>query len=203
MRRPVNQAVKRFLEGKSLPEHRFARLNEIAARSLHGKVAAGRSAVKPYWGIASAVVIVLALTVLQYQVSAPSAGDVHQSIADEVATNHIKLKPLEVRSSDMREVRTFFSPLSFTLVESSLFEGTPWRMMGGRFCTIRGEAAAQLRMQDVRGEAQTVYQVSYNSASHHDLPDVMRGEEPVKLYSRGFEVRLWRERGLLFAAVSG
>ncbi len=204
MRQSVDRAVRWFLASKSLPEARFARLNEIAGQTAPADAAhdgdARRVAV-PYWGIAAAVVAVAAFawSVAQHRVPMPSV-EVHQHIADEVATNHVKLKPLEVSADDMSEVREFFGPLGFELVESSLFEETPWRMMGGRFCTIRGEAAAQLRMRGPHGRVQTVYQVSYDSDSHRSMPDVMRGEVPIKLYSHGLEVRLWRERGLLFAA---
>ncbi len=202
-RRPIDQAVRRLLEGKSLPQERFASLNQIAARAASRGDARRGGRDRWYWGIAAvAAAIAVSVTLLQYRAFMPLSADVYQRIADEVAINHIKLKPLEVRSGDLSKVREFFAPLGFELVESVLFEDTPWRMTGGRFCTIRGEAAAQLRMQDTRGRAQTVYQVPYAAAVHRVLPDVGGGEEPLQLYSRGLEVRLWRERGLLFAAVS-
>lgn len=212
-REPMKQAVARLLEGKRLSARRLAQLNALVAQAdkgdktgkvaedAHAKGAAPRG-VRIYWGVAAVVSIVaVALAAMQYGAFAPFTADVHQRIADEVATNHLKLKPLEVQSGDMVAVRRFFEPLDFGLIESSRLENTPWRMAGGRFCTIRGEAAAQLRMHDDRGGVQTVYQVPYEPAAHRDVPDVLRGATPLTLYSQGLEVRLWQERGLLFATV--
>ena len=189
-----------------MSEKHFAVLNGLARHSLHGEPPQRwfGAVVRPYQSLALAatVTVVVVLAVLQYRPFTPLSGEIYQQIADEVATNHMKLKPLEVRSADMTKLRAFFSPLGFMLIESSLFENTPWRMTGGRFCTIRGKAAAQLRMQDAQGRVQTVYQVPYDTAAHRDLPDIMRGEVSMKLYSRGLKVQLWRERGLLFAVAS-
>ena len=207
-REPMKQAVARLLEGKRLPARRFAQLNALAARAdkTAGRAHAGAAVprgVRVYWGIAAAISIVaVALAAMQYGAFAPFTADVHQRIADEVATNHLKLKSLEVQSDDVVAVRRFFEPLNFSLIESSRLEDTPWRMIGGRFCTIQGKAAAQLRMHDDRGGMQTVYQVPYDPGAHREVPDVLRGAVPLTLYSQGLEVRLWQERGLLFATVS-
>ena len=202
MRRPVDQVVCQFLESKSLPREHFAQLNEMVGRAAFRtppvQDSGGR---RRYWGGVAVVVALVVLVVAQFRAPVPPA-EIHQYIADEVAINHTKLKALEIRSDDISEVRRFFEPLGFKLTESRLFENTLWQMIGGRFCTIRGQVAAQLRMRDPGGKVQTVYQASYSPEAHREIPDIMRSEDPIKLYSQGLEVQLWRERGLLFAAVS-
>ena len=201
-RQSVDQAVREFLADKSLPEKRFAALCKLAVQHGGGS---SRTTMRAYRVVAwVAVLVVAVLLTLQYQdsVFSGASASIYQRIADEVATNHIKLKPLEVRSSEMSEVRTFFNPLGFALIESSMFENTPWRIMGGRFCTIQGKVAAQLRMRDEEGQVQTLYQALYDADLHRDLPAVIRGEIPMKLYSHGLKIHIWRERSLLFATAS-
>ncbi len=207
---PINEAVKAYLRGKSLPTSSFAELNRMAVKdrrsSLPGPTA--KVGIRRYYPaitaalVAVPVTMVVAWLMLQPRISSLPAVTIYQSIADEVATNHMKLKPLEVSSDNMSEVRNFFSSLGFTLIESAMFENTRWQITGGRFCTIQGEAAAQLRMRGAQGRIKTIYQVPYDPALHQDLPDLIQGKPPMKLYSRGLEVRLWRERGLLIATVS-
>ena len=204
--RPMSEAIQAYLGGSSLPTSRFAALNRMAAKHRPGLTeSTSPTAARWYYPAVAAAVaalLVMAAVWITLQPGVPTVAVVYQHIADEVATSHMKLKPLEVRSGDMLDVRRFFDPLGFTLIESSVFEDTSWLIMGGRFCTIRGEAAAQLRMRGAQGRTQTVYQVPYDAAVHHDMPDVTRDETPMRLYSHGLEVRLWRERGLLLATVS-
>jgi len=207
---PINEAVKAYLRSKSLPASSLAKLNRMAVkgrRSSSPEPAAKVGIRRYYPAITAALVavpitIVVAWLILQPRISSLPAVTIYQSIADEVATNHMKLKPLEISSGNISEVRNFFSSLGFTLIESAMFENTRWQITGGRFCTIQGEAAAQLRMRDTQGRTQTIYQVPYEPTLHQDLPNLIQGKPPMKLYSRGLEVRLWRERGLLIAAVS-
>ncbi len=140
------------------------------------------------------------------------AGDAHQYIADEVATNHIELETLatnpfnlelhEVGPGDMDEMREFFKPLPVNLTEPLWIRNKPWQVTGGRVCKIQGKAAAQLRMHDNHGGMHTVYQIPYNPSVHRGVPDVLRGAVPLTLHSQWLKVRLWQERGLLFAMVS-
>ena len=201
----LDKAVTRFLESKFLPKKRFAYLNEIAKRSSPTAITAqGNARIKYYWQgtiVAVTLVAIVFVVVVQYRDVSP-AVDVYQRIADEVVVNHMKLKPLEVKSNSMIMVRKFFESLNFQLIKSAWLEGTGWQMIGGRFCTIQGEVAAQLRMQDVKGNVRTLYQAPYDDAFHYDLPSISDDEEPMKLYSHGWTVRLWRERGLLLAMVT-
>ena len=61
-------------------------------------------------------------------------------------------------------------------------------------------SAAQLRMsQPGRNGVQTLYQTEYRRDVFGRLPMLEKGEAPVTEYVKGITVRIWVEKGLLFA----
>ena len=74
------------------------------------------------------------------------------------------------------------------------------QLIGGRYCSIQGETAAQLRMQDkATGDIQIVYQAPYNKELFRELPKLQEGQDPVRHYVNGIGVDVWVEKGILFA----
>ncbi|WP_200346757.1 hypothetical protein [Halochromatium glycolicum] len=131
-------------------------------------------------------------------------------IADEVAGQHLYLKPLEVEAADLDQVRRYLSQLDFRPLASDAPALADLNLQGGRYCSIQGVPAAQLRLRPdaSQGEAsgedvgvQTLYQARYDPEHHGPLPDRDRGEAPVRLRARGLTVLLWVEAGVVFALV--
>ncbi|MCK8046373.1 hypothetical protein MSG37_15920 [Shewanella sp. 1CM18E] len=121
-------------------------------------------------------------------------------IAEEVATNHIKMKPLEIQAAQLSLLRNYFTELDFTLVNSQQINSTS-QMLGGRYCSILGLTAAQIRFND-NNQLVTLYQVQYDSARYGKLPNIDNGETPIQLVVRGVDIAIWVERGLLMATAS-
>ncbi|WP_299809540.1 hypothetical protein [uncultured Shewanella sp.] len=130
--------------------------------------------------------------------STPQLGvsDMSIKIAVEVAKNHIKMKPLEVQTAELSQLRDYFTELDFTLVSSSRI-GEAKQMIGGRYCSIQGLTAAQIRFVDK--QPLTLYQVQYDKTLYGELPRVDLGQKPVELVERGVAVSIWVEKGLLMA----
>ena len=125
---------------------------------------------------------------------------VAERIAQEVASNHLKLKPLEVQAADMDAIRTYFGELDFVPVDSELLASAEAELIGGRYCSIQGVTAAQLRVRGREGEGlSTLYQAPYQPDRHGDLPRLGQGETPLTLWAQGLPVRIWVEKGVLFA----
>jgi hypothetical protein len=121
-----------------------------------------------------------------------------QQIAEEVVSNHLKLKPLEVKTGSINAVRGYFTKLDFMPVESSLQALNNLQLIGGRYCSLQGITAAQLRMK--QGEnLQTLYETEYVPDVFGDIPILEKGEEPQVVYAKGIKVKVWVEKGLLFA----
>ena len=73
-------------------------------------------------------------------------------------------------------------------------------LLGGRYCSIQGVTAAQLRMKQGESEdVQIVYQAPYDKELFKDLPNLQEGHEPVRHYVNGVVVDVWVENGILYA----
>lgn len=168
----------------------------------------GRS---PLAKVASVLVFVSMFMLFQWY---QSPEHLTQQIANEVVKNHLKLKPLDVETHSMRGIQTYFTQLDFMPSASSVLQQqyalTEDRLIGGRYCTIKGVTAAQLRFTtsnpvtpDTNNSAiSTLYQVPYDADLHGEMPDTTNGELPKQLMVKGMSVSLWKEKGLLFALVT-
>lgn len=128
-------------------------------------------------------------------------SDHSRAIAEEVVLNHMKQRPIEVRGTRLDELQPFFGELDFRLADSSLplLEGL--EVAGGRYCSVRGVNAAQIRLGGSPTGGRTLYQAAYVASVHGDLPVVESGGEARQMRIRGLHVWLWVEKGVLFALV--
>ena len=123
-------------------------------------------------------------------------------IADEVARNHVKMKPLEVRTEQLSQLRDYFTQLDFTPVNSSFLtkaNDTDSKMLGGRYCSIQGLTAAQIRFSQKDKQPITLYEVQYDPSLYGEQPILEQGDKPTELMVRGVAVSIWVEKGLLMA----
>ena len=126
-----------------------------------------------------------------------------QSIAFEVAGNHIKQRPMELHAQSMDQVKSFFKELDFSPTNSehllSQFALAESDLLGVRYCSIKGVTAAQLRYQQSEISHSTLYEVGYDSDLYGYIPDISQGESPQTLMVKGVKVTIWLEKGLLMA----
>ena len=123
-----------------------------------------------------------------------------EQIALEVAHNHIKLKPLDVETDNMDGIRRYFTDLEFVPVQSTLLASADLELVGGRYCSIQSVPAAQLRIKvPYSNRLQTLYQTEYRKDIFGALPVMENGHAPVTVNVKGITVRIWVEKGLLFA----
>jgi len=140
-----------------------------------------------------------------WQNLAPSNPDLVQEIAYEVVHNHLKLKPLDTAAQSIAEARDFFTQLDFSPVNSTVLErrfALPERsLLGGRYCSIQGVTAAQLRYQQGGDGLSTLYQVAYAEEIFGPVPSIDQGQAPGEILVKGLRVSLWVEKGLLMVLV--
>jgi len=122
--------------------------------------------------------------------------DIREQIAKEIAYNHSKQMMLEISSSDLNSVAAYLSELDFTLITSPRVEQMALQLVGGRYCSIQGKLAAQLRIEDKTSKiAHTYYQAI--------IPDNL--DLTATTYStwiKGTHVELWVEGDLLLGLAS-
>ena len=113
------------------------------------------------------------------------------ALATEIAYHHNKQMVMEVESSSLEEVKAYLTKLDFSLIESKRFPATKWELVGGRYCSLKGNIAAQLRIRNKKtGETWTFYQLLF--------PQSIAGfDGTFEDFEQGVKVEIWKERGLL------
>jgi len=215
----LREALRQRIERDHLSEERLAALEVLQAqteRPVSTPTPAppqGQPWRNGRWALAALPLVLVLLVGLWWWQAPP--GELSEAsrlaqIADEVAGQHLHLKPLEVEAADLNQVRRYLSQLDFRPFASDAPALADLSLQGGRYCSIQGVPAAQLRLRpdasqgeastDGDGDAvQTLYQARYDPKSHGPLPDRDHGEAPVRLRARGVTVLLWVEGGLVFA----
>ncbi|MDC3332681.1 hypothetical protein OAV62_00400 [bacterium] len=210
---PLKSALEQQLAKETLADDQLQRLMAMQSNMqgevypVSGAVAAPHSPRR----FLPAVAVSLLLLVMGFWWQLPefssrgAAGDSVRDIAMEVVKNHLTLKPLEVKSRSMVEVQNFFNQLDFLPQRSTLlaqrFLMADNTMLGGRYCSIKGVTAAQLRYQSDDAEISTLYEVAYDPMVFGEMPNAVAGEEPLNTVVKGLQVSLWQEQGLLMVLV--
>lgn len=193
--KPLNKAVENHLKQTSLTDKQFDKLNKLQQAKITSKAKPLLQMKSISLFVASILLIVLTLF-SSFQTNSPKNLLIEQ-IADEVALNHLKPKPLEVVSTQIVEVQKYFTKLDFLPIASLIFNQQNSKLLtGGRYCSIKGSRAAQLRYFEGNQPPTTLYQTNYHKA-FSDTLKLQEGDAPIITYARGVEITIWQEKGLL------
>lgn len=197
----LKQSTVEKFEEVNLSDGQLAALRELIENVGTIEVAEPkRNWSRRYLAIAAAAIVILLLPLANQIQRSYRAETLITAIAMEVAENHLKLKPLEIQSSDLREVLGYFDGLEFNLVESSSIAANPGdQLLGGRYCSIQGVDAAQLRVRSKSGQLSTWYEATLPASSLNLIPNIDHGDSPETRYLKGLLVRVWQENGVLFS----
>ncbi|MGY6588038.1 MAG: hypothetical protein ACXIUB_07065 [Wenzhouxiangella sp.] len=135
-------------------------------------------------------------------VSLVGRGSQAQSMADEIAFNHLRAAPMDFDFASLDQLRPKFSSLGFNLLDAAEIENVPGQLAGGRFCSVASVPAAMLRYRAEQGPI-TVYQARYDATRHRGAADMDRGQPGHVVYSGGVQVCLCHTQGVLLATASG
>lgn len=191
---PLKAAIKTMFGHEALTGDELAELQRLQQR-----------ATRPRWptsarwfsaALGSVAAALLAMVVSLSLLTEPAA-EVQQRIAHEVLTNHLRIKPFDVETDSLAQVQAYFDRLDFMPRLSPHLGNEKLVLAGGRYCTLQGTIAAQLRFSLPSGEIMTYYQAAYDPRRFGALPDAGRGESPILVKERGFRMRLWQESGLV------
>ncbi|VAX31436.1 hypothetical protein MNBD_NITROSPIRAE01-2284 [hydrothermal vent metagenome] len=119
--------------------------------------------------------------------------DITQSVGKEIVLNHNKRLALEFPSQSYTLLENQMSKLDFTLVHSKKVDLQNFQLLGARYCSIQGELAAQLRLEDKAGRSYTLYQSPVTD-------DLLKIKSGVRVQD-GLRLKLWQEAGLFFGLV--
>lgn len=218
MKKSFKHSVKENLDSVSLDEQQLAQLMAMQERYVY-KPAPRKKRRKyrawfPWYKIMGVsvlsvfgVVVMLTMTGVlnfdrSYSAWLQQPPSIIQRIADEVASNHLKMKPLQVEATEMATVQNYFNQLSFAPEHTQSFaNNTQIALAGGRYCSIQGTKAAQLRYKDTAtGAYITLFEAAYSAELFNELPHIDRGEAPVVTYTKGIKVSMWVEKGIVMVS---
>lgn len=188
---PLNQAVPEYLNNFELNEDQLNKLHALETNSFSPK-----TSVFKYAAMIAVCIVTLYFSVGQYQNKMAI-----YAIVEEVSQNHLKFKPLEVSDKNLLKVSQYFEKLDFNPIQSVLVEGLNTQLLGGRYCSIQGNIAAQLRLQEQGGSLTTLFETKFNEDDFLFLPNIDKGEQPIRQFIDGQTVTLWIERGVVMALV--
>ena len=196
MKNGLKNSVKDYLDSQELNSEQLECLTNLLNSSQEKQAKRQEYKIR-----AMAAVLLVALTAGIYLgVIKNNKSNIPQLIAEEVAHNHLKMKPLEVAGGSLNDVRVYFDKLDFSLTSSSFVANNNLQLLGGRYCSIQGETAAQLQMKDEKtGSTHIVYQAPYDKDMFAELPHLQEGQQPVRTFVNGIAVDVWVEKGVLFA----
>jgi len=197
MKTPLNEALRKHMESHQLSKVQLQELHDL--QQPYQPVDGGMA--RRGWLVAAAASILIALVAgLMQLYPAAIQQDLVAEIAAEVVDNHLHMKPLEIEGTEIASVRAYFNRLDFKPVESRYLADTGLDLLGGRYCSLQGVTAAQLRFRNqVSDQQHTLYQVGYDPVIFKSLPNLDEGDQPISVFSKGVKVTIWLEKGLLFA----
>ncbi|MFY8134428.1 MAG: hypothetical protein ACOVKS_05465 [Aquimonas sp.] len=121
-----------------------------------------------------------------------------QTLADEIAYNHLYDKPLDVASASLGELREAFAGVGFLLQEVPFELPAGAELFGARHCSIASVPAVMLRYR-VGTDVVGVCQARFDPARHRGVPDMQVAAAPATAMARGLKVSLCHDRGVLMA----
>lgn len=74
-----------------------------------------------------------------------------QDIAQEIYLNHDKNLKIEYEGENYVSLQKEMKKLDFKMFLSSRLSSSGYRVIGGRYCTIQGQIASQIKLQDSEG----------------------------------------------------
>lgn len=116
------------------------------------------------------------------------------SLVEEIAMNHNKRLGIEIPSGSYSELGKSMEKLDFWLAAPTRLKGKGYAVMGGRYCSLQGHLAAQIKL---RGSGERIHTLLVSAAAG-DLTNLPETDETYN----GVRVRIWKEAGLVYGMAS-
>ncbi len=198
---PLDEHLRRYYTNKKPSPQCLDRLVALAESTQTGEPVSSqtppatktRHATPVYLAIAVSLLLVLLGSGI-FLLQKNDNTDPSWLVAKEIAVNHNKHLAIEFPTGDYHELNRLMDKLDFSGVISKRLAPGEYRLLGGRYCSIQGQLALQLKLQDRAGNLYTLYQAPLNKI----LTGIRQGEQLID----GLRITLWREAGLLLGLAS-
>jgi len=180
----LDSKIKDYYSSKSLSE-------EKAGLLLGGKKH-GKSPYRIYGIIAASIVLVAIIFngVVSYR-----GGSLEMNVVKEIAMNHNKQLAVEYSADNLNDLGGKLTKLDFQLADADSEIAGKYKLIGGRYCSIQGSLAAQLK---IKNNSSQKIETLYISNLNPDLNKL----KPTDTDFDGVNIRLWKDNGLLYGIAS-
>jgi len=200
MKKSLNQAIRTKISQHHLSDKQLAGLQQRIQAGASRRQDTRTSRLKLAGLLAGVFFAALFAAMLLPRMQVAEKDSMAQLIANEVVKNHLNLKPLEVHSNNIDSLIHYFRQIDFLLRPSREVSDFTTSLLGGRYCSLQGVTAAQLRLKTrPQNKVNTLYQTEYRKEVFGPLPDIDHGQKPLVAWAKGIKVRIWVEKGVLFA----
>ena len=116
--------------------------------------------------------------------------DLSYLVAQEIALNHRKNLNVEFPFKQTAQLSQVMDKLEFAIHDAIYLTDAKLELRGGRYCSIQGQMAAQLKYKDEQGVGYTLYQTN--------LTPLLNKLEAGNQVIDGVSIRYWKENDRLF-----
>jgi len=201
--KPIDKALKLHYASKSLSDEQLDQIITMQAEGLEKQVSAsiGLSRfipdIRSYRYAFYATACALMLVCLAITVNLVNRPPLSQRIMAEIAYNHKQDMPVEIASNSLDDIRQYLDKLGFPIISPTALTMSNWQFLGGRYCSIDGKLAAQLKIKNLAdSNVYTLYQASMEA----DIGQLNNARLAEMI--DGVGVSIWRENGLLLGLAS-
>lgn len=183
----LKQHSNDYYQSQQLNQKKLDRLIELS-----DSIVSEKSNKVNWHTIAAALIVTVAIifTAQQFKTS----NNVSQLVPQEIALNHSKQLALEFKANSYQSLNSMMHKLDFKLLPSTNTHLKGLNIVGGRYCSIQGNLAAQIRLTDQNGKLYTLYQTPLTSA----LTAALNTEKTDTYLADSIEISQWQENTLFF-----
>ena len=178
----IDTSIKSYYQAQALSKEQ---LNRLMGYQRLPRKQPSKSGWVALSGLAASFVLMIGLFWGGYFQSSLS-----QSVAKEIAMNHIKQMEVEYKGSRFAELAQQMKQLDFQLHLPGELPISEFRLVGARYCSIQGQIAAQIIIKDADNRLYTLYQTQFRES--------LQGLTQAELIVDGVKVTIWNEGGVLF-----
>ncbi len=187
MKSNLKEATKDYYNSFKLSSKQ---LNQLESLEREHHFQASKTPTNKNWFLPIATLVAGIFLVMYFKPS-PEPETYHSGLANEIAYNYNKTLSPEFRGRSIPEIKQHFSKLDFQLVSSQHNKISDFKLIGGRYCSINKQLAAQLKLVgNNNNETLSWYQLPLP----RDQRIINRNTE---IYHNGVKLVMWTEKGVL------
>ncbi len=189
MTQKLKETIKEYYEEHNLSTTQLLQMQNIQ-KKLDSQFNRRR---RPHtlWAIAAGTAVLLLGAFIFFNTT--SHRTYIAELISDIAYNHNRNLEMEIKSDSLKDIASYLSRLDFSLIYPARLPQDNWEMIGGRYCQLKGQFAAQIKLRNKSNQKMyTLYQIE----KPHDIKNIADFSEH---FAKGVKVNLWGERGLIIA----